>query len=372
MPQMPKRPRILGPRALNRALLERQMLLRRRRVPVLDAVERLVGLQAQVPRDPYVALWSRLDRFRPEALAEPIADRRAVRMGLLRATLHLVTARDALTLRSVVDPVIQRTLHTQSPFGRRLVGLDVEELKAVATDLLEERPRTRAELGPLLAERWPDHDAASLSYAVTYLLPLVQVTPRGVWGQTGRSAFTTVEHWLGRPLGRGTSPDDLVRRYLAVFGPSTPADVQSWSGLQAMREVLERLRPRLRTFRDERGGELFDVPGTPLPDPDIPVPVRFLPEYDNVLLGHADRSRIVTPETRLWAEIGWGTVLVDGFTAARWKLEREKGTATLRVEPFRKFSRADRAEIAEEGARLIDFLAADTTIHDVRLGGVRR
>jgi hypothetical protein len=364
--------KVLGRRALNRALLERQMLLRRRRVSALDAVERLVGLQAQVPRDPYVALWSRLDRrFRPEALAEAIADRRAARMGLLRATLHLVTARDALALRTVIDPVVQRTLHTQSPFGRRLVGLDVEELKTVATELLEERPRTRAELGPLLAERWPDHDAASLSYAVTYLLPLVQVTPRGIWGQTGRSAFTTVEHWLGRPLGRETRPDDLVLRYLAVFGPSAPADVQSWSGLQAMREVLERLRPRLRTFRDERGRELFDVPRIPLPDPDTPAPVRFLPEYDNVLLGHADRTRIVTPETRLWAEIGWGTVLVDGFTAARWKLKRKKGAATLQVEPFEKLSRADRAEVAEEGARLIAFLAEDTTSHDVHFAGLR-
>jgi hypothetical protein len=304
-------------------------------------------------------------------LAEPIADRRAVRMGLLRATLHLVTARDALSLRTVIDPVIQRTLHTQSPFGRRLVGLDVEELKAVATELLEERPRTRAELGPLLAERWPDHDAASLSYAVTYLLPLVQVTPRGIWGRSGRSAFTTVEHWLGRPLGRETAPDDMVLRYLAVFGPSTPADVQSWSGLQAVREVLERLRPSLRTHRDEGGRELFDVPGAPLPDPDTPAPVRFLPEYDNVLLGHADRSRIVTPDTRPWAEIGWGTVLVDGFTAARWKLERGKDIATLRVEPFRKLSRADRTEVTEEAARLIDFLAEDATSRDVRVGGAR-
>jgi hypothetical protein len=155
MPQMPKPAHVLGRRALNRALLERQLLLRRRRMPMLDAVERLVGLQAQVPRDPYVGLWSRLDRFRPETLAEAIADRRAVRMGLLRATLHLVTARDALTLRNVIDPVIQRVLHTQSPFGRQLAGLDVEELKTVATALLEERAphasRARTPSGRALA-----------------------------------------------------------------------------------------------------------------------------------------------------------------------------------------------------------------------------
>ncbi|MEX2421742.1 MAG: winged helix DNA-binding domain-containing protein [Actinomycetota bacterium] len=358
---------VLDRRRLNRALLERQMLLRRRRVPILEAVERLVGMQAQVPRDPYVALWSRLDRFRSEALAEPIADRRAVRMTLLRATLHLVTARDALTLRPVLEPVVQRVLHNQSPFGRRIAGLDVEELKSEATRLLEERPRTRAELAPLLGERWPDHDAASLAYAVTYLLPLVQVTPRGIWGQTGPSAFTTVELWLGQPLARGTSPDALVLRYLAVFGPATPADVQAWSGLQGMRDVLERLRPRLRTFRGEDGRELFDVPGAPLPNPDIPAPPRFLPEYDNVGLAHADRSRIVSPEMRGWTEVGWGSVLVDGFGSARWKMEREKDTATLRVEPFRKLTRADTSAVSEEGARLLAFLAADAIRRNVRV-----
>lgn len=342
------------------------MLLRRRRVPVLEAIERLVGMQAQVPRDPYVALWSRLDRFRPEALAEPIAERRAVRMGLLRATLHLVTARDALRLRSVIDPVIQRVLNTQSPFGRRLAGLKVDELVSVATRFLEERPRTRAELGPLLAERWPDHDAASLSYAVTYLLPLVQITPRGIWGRTGPTAFTTVQHWLGRPLETSVEPDDMVLRYLAAFGPSAVADVQAWSGLTGVRSVIERLRPGLRTFRDERGRELFDVPGAPLPDEDTPAPTRFLPEYDNVLLGHKDRSRMVAVAVRLWTEVGWGSILVDGFGSARWKVEREKDKAIIRIEPFRRLSRGERTEVSEESGRLLSFLAGDAGSHDIR------
>jgi Winged helix DNA-binding domain len=357
---------VLGRRALNRALLERQMLLRRRRVPVLEAVERLVGMQAQEPRDPYVALWSRLDRFRPEVLAEAIADRRAVRMGLLRATLHLVTARDALSLRTVVDPVIQRVLHSQSPYGRRLAGLNVDELSAVATRLLEERPRTRAQLAPLLAERWPEHDPASLSYAVTYLLPLVQVTPRGIWGQTGPSAFTTVEHWLGRPLETSAEPDDMVLRYLAAFGPSAISDVQSWSGLTGVRTVIERLRPRLRTFRDERGRELFDVPGAPLPDKDTPAPTRFLPEYDNILLGHKDRSRMVAVPVRMWTEVGWGSVLVDGFGSARWKVERRKDTSVLRIEPFRTLSRVEKASVAEEGERLLPFITVDAGSRDIR------
>jgi hypothetical protein len=346
------------------------MLLRRRRVPVLEAIERLVGMQAQVPRDPYAALWSRLDRFRPEALAESIADRRAVRMGLLRATLHLVTARDALRLRSVIDPVILRVLHTQSPFGRRLEGLNVDELVSVATRMLEERPRTRAELGPLLAERWPDHDAASLSYAVTYLLPLVQVTPRGIWGRTGPSAFTTVQHWLGRPLETSAEPDEMVLRYLAAFGPSAVADVQAWSGLTGVRSVIERLRPRLRTFRDERGRELFDVPGAPLPSEDTPAPTRFLPEYDNVLLGHKDRSRIVSPDVCPWTEVGWGSVLVDGFGSARWKVERERDTTVMRIEPFRRLSREERATVSEEGERLLSFLGGDAGPRPIRFARV--
>jgi hypothetical protein len=190
-----------------------------------------------------------------------------------------------------------------------------------------------------------------------YLLPTVQVTPRGVWGQTGPSAFTTLERWIGRSPVAGPEPDEMVARYLRAFGPATPADAQTWSGVPGMREVFERHRPSLRTFRDERGRELFDVRGAPLPDPDAPAPVRFLPEYDNVLLGHADRSRIVSTGVAPWAEVGWGCVLLDGFGAARWKADGDGAEAGLRIEPFRELARADRRAIAEEGARLLSFLA---------------
>jgi hypothetical protein len=351
-------------RALNRALLERQMLLRRRRVPTLDAVERLVGMQAQVPRDPYVALWSRLDRFRPSALAEPIADRRAVRMTLLRGTLHLATARDALGLRPMVQSVIERTLYGSSPLRTAVGSVDVDELLTLFTALLEERPRTRAQLVEAIHERWPKRDANSLGYAM-YLLPTVQVTPRGIWGQTGPSAFTTIRSWLGERIGTRTEPDEMVLRYLSAFGPSSIADVKSWSGLSAPKEVLERLRPQLRTFRDAHGRELFDVPGAPLPDADTPAPIRFLPEYDNVLLGHKDRSRIVSADLKGWTEVGWGCVLVDGFTVARWKLESEKDHATLRIEPFRKLIRAETAAVEKEGLHLLTFLAADADRRDL-------
>ena len=342
------------------------MLLRRRRVPVLEAVERLVGMQAQEPRDPYVALWSRLDRFRPEALAEPMADRRVVRMTLLRGTLHLVSARDALALRPVIQPVIERTLFGSSPLRTAVGSVDLDELLSLFEELFAEKPRTRVELVQTVAERWPDVDASSLGYAM-YLLPTVQVTPRGIWGQSGRSAFTTVRHWLGRPAETSGEPDEMVLRYLAAFGPAAVADVQAWSGLTGVRAVIERLRPGLRAFRDERGRELFDVPGAPLPDEDRPAPIRFLPEYDNILLGHKDRSRMVAVPIRLWTEVGWGSVLVDGFGSARWKVEREKGDrAVLRIEPFRKLTRAEEAEVSEEGERLLSFVAGDAGSYDIR------
>jgi hypothetical protein len=348
--------RRLDRRQLNRALLERQLLLRRRRLGALEAVRHLVALQAQVPRDPYVALWSRLAAFEPRHLSEPIADRRAVRMPLLRATLHLVTADDALTLRPAVQPVLHRGLYSGSPFGRQLDGIDIGNVLAAGRALLEERPRTRAELTPLLAERWPDRDATSLAYACTYLLPLVQVTPRGLWKTSGRSAFTTVDSWLGQPIAEADEPDEMVRRYLAAFGPASPADLRAWSGLPGAAEILERLRPQLRIFRDADGRELFDAPRAPIPDPDTPAPVRFLPEYDNALLAHEDRSRIVSPETTLWTDVGWGTVLVDGFTAARWRAFLTKGGARLRVEPFRALHAPERDAVETEGVRLLAFL----------------
>ena len=362
---------VLDARTLNRALLERQLLLRRKRVPPLEVVERLVAMQAQVPRDPYVALWSRLDRSRPEALAEPIAERRAVRMTLLRGTLHLVTARDALGLRSLIQPVIEGVLYGSSPLKSAVGSVDTADLLRLIRDLLEERPRTRAELVRAIAERWPDDDATSLGYAM-YLIPTVQVTPRGVWGQTGRSAFTTVDAWLGRAVEPYVEPDEMLLRYLAAFGPSTVADAQAWSGLSGLRGAFERLAPRLRTFTDERRRELFDVPNGPIPKATTPAPPRFLPEYDNLLLAHKDRGRIISQTgVPTWTEVGWGTVLVDGFVAARWKLEQDGTEATLRVEPIGKMAREDRTAVSEEGKRLAEFLAPDAARRRVRFETAR-
>ncbi len=267
---------VLSRRALNRTLLGRQLLLERVERPVPDVVEYLVGMQAQEPLDPYVGLWTRIAGFDPEELSTLIAERRAVRMGLLRGTLHLVTARDARTLYPVIADVLQRAFRS-SPFAKRLVGVDMPSLLQAARAALEERPRTPTELGQALAVSWPDRDPTSLAYAARFLLPLVQVPPRGLWKQTSRPTNTTAEAALGGPLDTSTAPDDAVLRYLAAFGPATVSDIRIWSWMTGLREVVERLRPRLRTFRDEASRELFDIEDGLLVDPDVPAPIRFLP-----------------------------------------------------------------------------------------------
>lgn len=371
---------VLTVRELNRATLARQLLLERATLSASDAIERLVGMQAQVPIDPYVGLWTRLDGFDPAELAGLLTRRKAVRASLMRATIHLVTARDMRRLRPLMEPVIRRMFWTGSPFGRAIEGVDTEALVALVRTLIEERPRTRAELRPLLAERWPDHDSDALS-AIGYLLPVVQVPPRGVWGQSGQATWTTAESWLGRPLDSAPSIDDVVVRYLAGYGPAAVMDVQAWCGLTKLKEVVDRLRPALRVFRDEGGRELFDVPRAPLPDADAPAPVRFLPEYDNALLGYKDRTRMIGTEARrrLESDIlgNFSTFLVDGFVAGRWKLSRDRNTARVTIEPVVRLSAAARASLIDEGGRLAVFLAPDADTHDARIaratgGGTKR
>jgi len=359
---------MLGPRALNRALLARQMLLGRDRMTALAAVGHLVGMQAQAPLAPYVGLWSRLSHFRPETLAAAIVERRAVRTSLMRATIHLVTADDALRLRPLVAPVLERGFRT-SPFGRRVEGIDLAEVMAAGRDLLETHPMTSPDLARRLAERWPEIDRESLVFAIGYLVPLVHVPPRGVWGETGPVARTTLESWLGRPLDTDPSIDDLVIRYLAAFGPATVMDIQAWSGLTRLRVVVERLRPRLATFRDEDRRELFDLPDAPRPDPGTPAPPRFLPEYDNVLIGHADRSRIIPAGRRIPLPPGngatRGTVLLDGMFAGEWRIATERQHATLEIEPFEAMPAAELSALLEEGMRLLAFAAADMEVRIV-------
>ena len=356
---------LLGPRALNRATLARQALLERVTMPALDAIERLAGMQAQAPHSPYVGLWTRLRGFRAQELSDLIETRRAVRGPLMRATLHLVSADDWSAFRPVVQPVLERGF-AGAPFD--IAGVDVPELVDAGRSLLEQRPLTRPELGALLAHRWPERDPVSLAQAITYLTPVVQVTPRGVWGNSGQPRWTTAEEWLGRRPDPQPSLEQIVLRYLAAFGPATVRDIQTWSGLTRLAEIVESLRARLRTFRDEHGAELFDLPEAPRPDPDTPAPPRFLPEYDNLLLSHADRTRVITGNERVPLQPGlgarYGTLLVDGFFRGTWRITRHRDSATLLIEPLEPLPSRD--EIAAEGEALLSFAVEGASTYDVR------
>jgi len=359
-------PDTLGPRALNRALLERQFLLRRSSSTAIGAIEHLVGMQAQVPTSPYVGLWSRLAGFQLDDLSTLVERRRVVRLALMRSTIHLVSARDCLWLRPLVQPVLDRGL--VGSFRRNLIGIDLEAVATASREIFADGPRTQAAAGVLLARRWPGRHADSLGQVARARLPLVQIPPRGLWGRSGAPVLAHAETWLGRPLAARPSPTRLVQRYLRAFGPATIRDLQAWSGLGGLRDTIERLRKRLRIFHSEAGQELFDLPDAPRPRADTPSPPRFLPEFDNLLLSHADRTRVVRPEHQatMWdGRMLFGTVLIDGFAGARWKLVRARGAATIVVRPFVRLTGADRTALLEEGARLCAFVASDAANRDV-------
>jgi hypothetical protein len=348
--------------------MARQLLLRRHRMSVGRVIERLVGLQAQSTEPPYIGLWSRLVGFQPDQLSRLIGERRAVRLVLMRSTIHLVTARDCLALRPVMQPALERLLRT-TPFGRRLVGVDVAELVAAARPLLDEAPRTTSQLGKLLMARWPDRDAEALAQAVRTHVPLVQVPPRGVWGKGGAAVCSHAETWLGARMATDASPDATVLRYLAAFGPASARDAQSWSGLTGLDGAFERLRPRLRVFRDPDGRELHDLPRAPRPDADTPAPPRFIGEYDNVGLAHARRGHLMAHGDRPpFPDRGVkGSLLIDGFGAAWWRLITTGDTAVLRIEPFAAIRGAVRAAVEEEAEQLVAFIAGDAVKRRVEL-----
>jgi hypothetical protein len=361
---------ILTDRALNRALLARQHLLERARMPAIEMTERLVGMQAQNPGDPYIALWSRLDGFRPDELSTAIEERRAVRMALLRMTLHLVTARDVVAIRPIIGDLGARVFRSTA-FAKALAGLDLAAVIEVGRELLDAEAMTSAELGRRLATRWPDREPTALAYAVTFHLPLVQVPPRGLWRQSGRTTWRTAEAWLGQPVDGDPAPDGLVVRYLRAFGPASVKDIATWSRLTGVRAVIDRLRPQLREYRDERGVALFDMPDGPRPDPETPAPPRFLPEYDNIALSHADRSRIIAPEAfgRLTGFVG--TFLVDGFVSGQWRLDRARTSAGVVLHPFVTLRARQRDELVAEAQRLLAFAAPEADERRVEFGVAR-
>ncbi|GAB2815309.1 winged helix DNA-binding domain-containing protein [Lentzea nigeriaca] len=337
--------------ALNRALIERQMLRERADGSALATIEHLFGMQAQEPKSPYVGLWSRLRNFQPHDLEELLVDRQAVRILLMRGTIHLVSADDALGLRPHTQLKLDREV-ISGPFAKRLQGLDFDEVAEAGRKIVEDTPMGTADAGKLLQQRWPDREHTVLGNALRNKLPLVQIPPRGLWHRSGRAICTTVEHWLDRPQ-QAMPREEIVLRYLKAFGPSTVMDAQQWSGLTRLGEVFEKLRPELVTFRSEAGKELFDLPDAPRPDPETPLPARLLPEFDNILLAHADRRRVIADD-RLGVVVGGKpTVLVDGYVVATWSITKER---TITVDYLDKLPRSRQKAVAEECDHLQDWI----------------
>jgi hypothetical protein len=361
-------------RDLNRATLARQMLLGRESIKPLRALERLGGLQAQWPKPPHIGLWSRIEGFEREHLLTLVRSHQAVRASMMRGTLHVVSAKDYVALRAALQPMLTRGV--VSVLRDRLKGIVIDEVAAEARGLLESGPATFEDLRDALVKLHPEADARAMGFVARLSLPLVQVpTDDDAWGYPASSAFALAETWIGEPMARSETLEALVLRYLAAFGPGTASDVQTWSGVRGMKEVLETLRSKLVVLRDERKRELFDLPKAPRPGADVSAPVRFLPEFDNLVLAHADRSRFV-PEAYKRRVFLPGlrvapTFLVDGFVAGTWAAARKKKDATLTVEPFEPLSKKTKIDLEAEAVRLVRFVEPDASTFAVRFAPAR-
>ncbi|SFK47817.1 winged helix DNA-binding domain-containing protein [Lysobacter sp. cf310] len=352
----------LDTRALNRALLQRQSLLRPSSESPLAMIERLGGLQAQAPNPPYLGLWSRLAAFRPQQLTELMQGRQVVRATMMRGTLHLVSARDYLDWRATLQPMLRR-LFLQSDQGRAVQGMDLDALGAAGLTLLARASLNATELGAALQPQWPQRDAAAMARWVRGVEPLIHVPPAGIWDSHRPAAFAPAAHWLGQPLSADDASEAMVLRYLAAFGPATAQDIAAWSGLQGVRAIVERLRPRLRTYRNAAGATLFDPVDAPAPEPDAPAPPRLLADFDNLLLAHADRSRIFDERHKAAVFTRNGivraTVLIDGYVAGTWSMERGKDAATIAIVPFASLSKPQRAALDEQALHCLSRFAPD-------------
>jgi hypothetical protein len=359
--------RILKLRDLNRTILARQMLLQREPLPVTAAIERLAGLQAQLSLPPYIGLWTRLRDFSRESLSGLIEDRQVIKATLMRATLHLFTAADYVKFRTTLQQVLDEA---GAAIAKRRGGdFDRDKLLAAARRFIGEKPRTFAEISDMVSELMPGQDVGALRYTVRTKIPLVQVPITGGWSYSNRPEFTLAESWIGRPISPKDNLRDLIFRYLGAFGPASVTDAQTWLGCK-LKDAFEELRPELRTYRDDGRRELFDLPDLPLTEGDQPAPVRFLPEFDNLLLSHSNRTRVLADEDRSRVYLPGlrvaATILVDGFVRGAWKIEKTKNTATLVIEPFDTLTKKDRAALSEEGERLVRFIEAKAKSFEVR------
>lgn len=356
---------ILTPRQLNRALLQRQLLLDRADMPIMAAVEHLVGLQAQIPNPPYIGLWTRLRAVERDDLTRLMEARQIVRAAMWRSTLHLVTAADHQRFREVIQPALEKGF--RSFYGKRGRLLDVNKLVAAAQPFLEAAPRTTGELKEFLSTIAPERDPDAMAYAIRTYLPLVQVPPGGTWGAGSRSSYTTADRWL--EPGAPADLRALLHRYLVAFGPASVMDFQFWTGMTKLGDALQPLLGELVRYETEDGRALFDLPDMPLPDPDTPAPLRLVPEYDNLVIAHADRTRIIADDDYnrvfLSAARVLGTVLIDGFVAGTWKLSKQRKTVTITITPFADPSPANRDGLAAEAEDLLRFVDPDASQHIV-------
>lgn len=354
--------RNLSSRVLNRTYLTRQFLTGRSDRTPLEVTTHLIALQGQENDAPYLGLWARLAGFEREHLTELLESRRIVRGSLLRGTQHLCSAADYGWLRPTLQPVLER-------IAGRLAKLDRTALLTAIGQILAAEPLLRAELGRRLAAEFPGHAASDLSMAAHLMAPLLHPPPSGLWGHRGRIRCVPADVWLGRPMAPADS-SALVSRYLAAYGPASVKDLQVFTGLTRLAPVVKALH--LRVFKDENGIELYDLPAAHLADPDTPAPVVFLPEFDNAVLGHADRARIIHPGDRALVTPGWSivrpTVLVDGFVAAIW----ERGGGELRISPFRPWPAKVRDEVVAEGERLARFVDPGSPSRVIFAGATER
>ncbi|HEY5852996.1 MAG TPA: winged helix DNA-binding domain-containing protein [Aldersonia sp.] len=345
-------------RVLNRTLLARQHLLARTDLDLAQLCEHLVGLQAQDVRPPFVAAWNRIENFDPAVLDRALDDRSLVRITAMRGTVHLLTAADALRITPHVQTQLDMIAGRRSFFDGVTVGLDLDEARAAGASMFGDEARSGADLRALAAEKWPDRDPRGMVPALLLLVPVVQVPPRGKWLRNDRPGWAAIETWLRSPTDDGYPVEELVLRYLRAFGPASTADMQTWSRLTGLREVVDRLGDRVRSYRDEHGRTLYDVDDGALTDPETPAPVRFLGWYDNVVLSHKHRNRIIDPRLARLGEVrtNWAAVLVDGLAVACYKVTRDGTRAVVAVHPARRLTRAERSEITAEARRIAAFV----------------
>jgi DNA glycosylase AlkZ-like len=336
----------MNARELGRATLARQLLLSRERLDVAEAVGRLCALQAQEPRPPFVALWSRLEGFEADALNDAVAAKTVVRGTLMRGTVHLARSEDFLRWQPALAPLGVAGL--RKVVGYRAEGVDLDDVvDEVRAQFAGAEALSADEVRDALAKSRPSDDTRAIARLALYSLPLVRVPDGGRWGFTTKSKFTDSKHWLGKEPKRAERRD-LIRSYLAAFGPATPRDAAQFLGGGDWQDAFDALEC-------ERLGKYYDLPDAPRPGADVEAPVRFLPDFDSLLLAHADRSRVISDEHRKQLTTKnlrvRATVLVDGMVAGFWKLDRKR----VVVEPARKLSKAESDAVDEEAERLAAF-----------------